>query len=147
MGRLSRIQPTEDVLDEFVDVLTGSAGEEGAFTPLVSVVKFSRRKLGDLNQVLNAARLPAGVIVYDGSAYQRGVAPVRLARVAVVVRVAPLGDPEATAAKAREQMDAMRDRLDEHRFGNAVVYAQADGVTESPDGQINYFVTFEIWDH
>jgi hypothetical protein len=147
MARLGTLQTTEAVLAAFVSELSREPETGESFVPLVAVKKFSRRKLGDLNSVLNAAQLPAGVVVYDGSGYQRGRAPTRLARVAVVVRVPAQGDPEATAVDARAQMDACRDRLDEHTFGNAVVYAQTDGVVESRDGSINYFVTFQVWDH
>ncbi len=147
MGRLSTLTGTEAVLDAIIAELTRPAVEGEEFVPLLCAAKFSRKSLPDLDKVLSAARLPAGVVIYDGSSYQRGRPPTRTARVAVVVRVPAKGDPEDAAEDARGQMDACRDRLDEHTFGNAVVYAVADGVTEGRSGSINYYVTLEVLDH
>lgn len=147
MGRLGTLQPTEGILDALAAELVRAPGEAEPFVSLAHVAKFSRTKLAELNRVLSAAHLPAGVVIYDGSDYPRGRPPARLARGAVVVRVQATGDPEVTAVAARAQMDACRDRIDELRVGNAVVYVEADGVVEAKDGSINYYVRFVVWDH
>lgn len=146
MARFDTLQGTEDILDEIIAELKRADSGDG-FAPMATAVKFSRRSMADLDKVLSAAMLPAAVVIYDGSSYQRGRPPTRIARVAVVARVPAKGDPETAAEDAREQLDACRDRLDEHTFGNAVVYAVADGVTEGRAGSINYYVTLEVLDH
>jgi len=149
--RLASISTTETLLDETISVLQEEPTASEAYTPLGSVQKFSRRDMTKLAAVLSAAHLPAAVVMYDGSSYQNGRAPVRTARIGVVVRWSSRGNPEEQAVLARAQLDATIQRLDEHvQSGTgttAVWYVTADGVAEGKDGSINYYAFFEAHDH